>query len=108
MKHFQVAVTLHAACRNPVILHPPDVVSLLMFSSSFVFVSVFFFHLPVTPSVVIVIVSSKNSTPIEETSLGYVSRFAMISLFFASGYLYLSDLADTSVKCQHDCITDYL
>lgn len=52
------------------------------------------FVVPVSPLVLWLFVRPPQKIdPIEETSLGYVSRFAMISLFFASGLvvLYLSD-----------------
>lgn len=66
---------------------PPFLHRVSLFSSSSVC------RVRVSPSVVIVCSSPKKIDPIEETSLGYVSRFAMISLFFASGLvvLYLSD-----------------
>lgn len=88
------AVTFSLCLMIPSSLHPPDVVV----SSHFFFLfSVFCFVCSCPPSVVVnvvffvVVVSSKkknqtpktNSPPVEETSLGYVSRFAMVSLFFS-------------------------
>lgn len=70
LSHFSLRVII------PPSLHPPDVVS-------YVFpLSVFFFCLYVPCCDCCV---SSKKLPIEETPLGYVSRFAMISLFFASG-----------------------